>query len=165
MHYIIDTYLHLLWLPSYFTHFNIYYNSSTHHLPMHKLISKIFSRQMTYLYTFTFSYILRVFSCISWIPNSFTLSLSRLTLRVQTLSLTSHTSIHTHASAYFFMLGFNIFLLQHSLMFHDIGLLSRMDFHTYTKFHITTSRKLILKKNYWLDSSPLVLPLYTYIDK
>ena len=44
---------------------------------------------------------------ISWIPNYFTLYLSHLIPRVQTVSFTEHSIIHTNALAHLFPLGLN----------------------------------------------------------
>ena len=71
------------------------------------------------------------------------LSVLRSTPRVQTVSFTAHTSMRTNTLTHFFMCyllkGQRKYPLQYSLMFHAIGLLSLMNFISYT--NVTSSHQ------------------------
>ena len=93
-----------------------------------------------------------------WILHSFSLSILRLNMHVQTVSFTAHASaLTTHTFMFYFQTGWIKNSLKNSFMFGDISLLSGMVSHTFTKYHIITSRKSLSKKspdsNSYLQSS------------
>ena len=75
--------------------------------PMHAQTSFQSSLPKNDVPTYVWSYMHVTFlPLIYWIPNYFTLSLSRLTLCVKTVPLMSHTIIHTNALARFLTFSF-----------------------------------------------------------
>ena len=87
-------------------HFKIYSTSPTHQISILKFTSVIFSLQMAYPHLFDHTNIIYLFPAINlfWF-NSLSLSLSHLTLYVQTVPFTEQASIHTNIPASIFMLS------------------------------------------------------------
>ena len=114
------------------------------------------------------TYILRLSPTFTWFIIT-SLSLSRLTPLVRTISLTAHAIIITCAIARIFTLIFQKvkrkYTSQHSLTFFSIGLLLKMAFIISTKFHIILSRKPLLQYFSWYVSPPSIISFYKYLDK
>ena len=123
---------------------------------------------MTYLHPFDPTYKYKV--CVLNLMNSEFLHFIFLAFNPVCANTSLHrtcqyTYFRTRAYIYVFSLdGYGKYLVQHSLTFRDIGLLSQMGFIKPTQFHISTSINPLSHNFSFLDSSPSVLSLYTNLE-
>ena len=150
LHHTLQNLLHFT-LPSP-TYMQTYFRNS---LPPNYVLTSVWSYvQMTYFpafpeFQFTSLYLYHVNSICE-----------------NNLSQNMPVYILPHSRIYlrFSLNGYGKYLVQHSLTFRDIGLLSQMGFIKPTQFHISTSINPLSHNFSFLDSSPSVLSLYTNLE-